>query len=52
MDGVPREVNVRVLYRGLNLLSDDGREWNVNQLLFANDTSLVAHSQGRFKQLV
>ncbi len=52
MDGVVREVNARVLRRGLSLISADGREWNLSQLLFANDTALVADSEGRLRQLV
>ena len=42
MDGVIREVNVRVLGKGLELLS--GR-FKINQLLFADDAALVADSQ-------
>jgi len=52
MDGVVREVNARVLGRGLSLINADGREWNLNQLLFADDTSLVADSEKRLRQLV
>ncbi len=47
MDDVVRKVNARLLDRSQSLLSDDGREWNMNQLLFADDTALVAHSQER-----
>ena len=35
MDGVVREVNVRVLGRGLQLLSANGGRFEINQLLFA-----------------
>ncbi len=54
MDGVVREVYARMLGRGLNLVSADGREWNLSQLLFADDTphALVADSEGRLRQLV
>ena len=34
MDGVVREVNVRVLGKGLELLSADGSRFEINQLLF------------------
>ena len=51
MDGVVREVNVRVLGKGLKLLSANGGRFEINQLLFADDTTLVADSEeklGRF----
>ena len=34
MDGVVREVNVRVLGKGLELLSANGSKFEINQLLF------------------
>ncbi len=49
IDGVVREVNARILGRGLSLVNSDGKEWNLNQLLFAGDTALVADSEGRFR---
>ena len=45
MDGVLREVNVRVLGKGLELLSANGGRFEINQLLFADDTALVANSE-------
>ena len=53
MDGVVREVNVRVLGScqawelglGLELLSANGGRFEINQLLFADDTALVADSE-------
>ena len=42
MDGVVREVSVMVLGKGQELLSATGRRFEVNQLLFADDTALVA----------
>ena len=33
------------------MLSDDGRERNMNQLLFADDAPLAAHSHERLRQL-
>ena len=44
MDGVVREVNVRVLGKGLELLSANSGRFEINQLLFADDTALVADS--------
>ena len=41
MDGVVREVNVRVLGKGLELLGANDR-FEINQLLFADDRALVA----------
>ena len=45
MDGVIREVNVMVLGQGLELLSANGGRFEINQLLFADDTALVADSE-------
>ena len=42
MDGVAREVNARVLGRGLKLVDGNESEWELNQLLFADDTVVVA----------
>ena len=47
-----REVNVRVLGKGLELLSTDGGRFEINQLLFADDTALVADSQENLCRLV
>ena len=45
MDDVVREVNVMVLWKGLELLSANGGRFEMNQLLFADDTALVADSE-------
>ena len=42
MDGVVLEVDIRVLGKGLQLLSVNGIRFEINQLLFADDTALVA----------
>ena len=42
MDGVVREVYVRVLAKMLEMLRANGRRFGMNQLLFASDTALVA----------
>ena len=52
MDGVVREVNVRVLVKGLELLSADGGRFEINRLLFADDTALVADSEDKLCRLV
>ena len=52
MDGVVSEVNVRVLGRGLELLSANGGRFEVNQLLFADDAALVADSEEKLCRLV
>ena len=46
MDGVVSEVNLRIL---VNL---DDREWKINQLLFKDDTALVADSEKKLCQFV
>ena len=45
MDCVVREVNVRVLGKGLELLSVNGGRFEINQLLYADGTALVADSE-------
>ena len=45
MDGVVREVNVRVLGKGLEVLRANGGRFEINQLLFADDTEPVAESE-------
>ena len=45
MDCVVREVNVMVLWKGLELLSANGGRFEINQLLFADDTALAADSE-------
>ena len=45
MDGVVRKVNVRVLGKGLELLSANSGRFDINQLLFADDTALVTDSE-------
>ena len=52
LDGVVRKVNVRVVGRGLELLSANGDCFETNQLLFADDTALVADSEGKLCRLV
>ena len=52
MDGVVKEVNVRVPGKGLELLSANGDRFEINQLLFADDTALVADSQEKLCRLV
>ena len=52
MDGVVRDVNVRVLGKGLELLSANGGRFEINQLLFAYDTALVADSEEKVCRLV
>ena len=45
IDGVVREVNARVLGRGLELIDANDNAWQLNQLLFADDTVVVADSE-------
>ena len=52
MDGVVREVNVRVLGKGLELLSANGGRFEINQLLFADDTAQLADSEEKLCRLV
>ena len=52
MDGVVGEVNVRVLGKELELLSANGGRFKISQLLFADDTALVADSEEKLSRLV
>ena len=52
INGVVREVNVRVLGKRLELLSANGGRFEINQLLFADDTALVADSEDKLCRLV
>ena len=38
-------MNVRVLVKGLELLSSNGGRFEINQLLFVDDTALLADSE-------
>ena len=51
-DGVVWEMNVRVLGKGLELLSANGGRFEINQLSFADDTALVADSEEKLCRLV
>ena len=52
MDGVVRKVNVRVFGKLLELLSANGGRFEINHLLFADDTALVADSEEKLCRLV
>ena len=52
MDGVVLEVNVRVLGKGLELLRANGTRFEINQLLFTDDTALVADSEEKLCRLM
>ena len=47
-----REVNVRVLEKELELLSANGGRFEIKQLLFADETALVADSEENLCRLV
>jgi hypothetical protein len=50
--GVVREVNSRVMERGVALVSDNDREWQLNQILYADDTALVTDEESKLQSLV
>ena len=52
IDGVVREVNARVLGSGLKLVDGNDNEWELNQLLFVDDTVMLADSKRKLCQLV
>ena len=51
-DGVVREVNAKVLGKGLELLSVNGGRFEISQVLFADDTAIVSDSEEKFCRLV
>ena len=52
MDGVMREVFSRVTGKGVKMRGDCEREWILSQLLFADDTALVAESAEQLQCMV
>ena len=52
MDGVVQEVSATMLGKGLQLLSVNGGRFKINQLLFADDTALMADSEEKLCRLV
>ena len=52
MDRVIWEVKVRVLGKGLELLSANGGRFEINQLLFADHPALVSDSEEKFCRLM
>ena len=51
MDAVMKEVNGRVMGKGVKL-EHSGREWMINQLLYADDTVLIADSRDSLQRMV
>ena len=52
MDGVIREVNERVLGRGVELVGREGDVWRVNQQLHVDDTVMFGNSRENLQQLL
>ena len=52
IDGVVREVRARTLGRGVGMVGERGEELQVNQLLFADDTVLMADSEEKLRRVV
>ena len=52
MDSLVREVNARIVGKGLELLSVNDGRFEINQLLFGDDTALVADSEQKLCRLV
>ena len=52
MEGLVREVQAKKLGRRAQLVGTDEEKWEVSQLLFADDTVLVADSKKKWERLV
>ena len=52
IDGVVREVNTLVLGRGLKLVDENDNGWELNQLLFVDNTVVMAGFERKLCQLV
>ena len=52
IDSVVQEVNARALGRGLELLRANGGRFEINRLLFADETALVADSEKNLCRLM
>ena len=52
MDGAVREVNARVFAKTLELLNANGGRFEINQLLFSDDTALLADSEEKLCRMV
>lgn len=51
MDGVMKEVNARVMGKSMKL-EHESREWEINQLLYEDDTVLIADSEKQLQKMV
>ena len=49
---VVRKINARVNGEGAKMMDADGRVWELCQILFADDTALVADSEEKLQKLV
>jgi hypothetical protein len=52
IDGVVAVVNARVMQRRVAITGDGGDEWQLNQMLYADETAVVADGTCDFQRLV
>ena len=52
MDDVDQEINMEVLWRGLEQLRENGGRLEINQPLFVDDTGIVADSEEKSCRVV
>jgi hypothetical protein len=45
--GVVREMNSGIMERGVMLVSDKDRKWQLNQVLYVDDTALAADKKSK-----
>jgi hypothetical protein len=52
IDGVVREVNYTLMEKEVASVSDNGREWQLNHILYADGTALLTDKESKLQSLV
>jgi hypothetical protein len=51
IDGLVIQVILRILERGLTLVSDNERQWQLNQMLYAGDIAKAADKGNKLQRI-